>query len=374
MRIIIYNDLVFGGGTETLLRIFTDFFLKKGNDITIVASPEDPEDFKKAFPMGVHCIRGRLPKKKNNNNKILSGCYFLKRKAYRALTILRIKAKKFDVAISMIEGHNMKEVASLRAQKKLVWIQCDYENFHNRDWYKKVYSSREEEIECMRCYDKIVCVSETAKAGLIETVGDTGNLCVRYNPIDWRKIRELSEENCAFSKNLSRKLIVAVGRLFPDKNYKCLLAACDLLKNELDFELWIVGDGPQKGELAEYISSNNLTNVKLLGFQANPFPIIKQADIFVSSSISESYGLSVQEALILGVPVVAVKCSGIVESLNPEFGVLVDNSSEELSKAIRELLSNPDELDAYRSFIKNNYSLNSLFDDRMESIYQLLEE
>ncbi len=373
MRIIIYNDLVFGGGTETLLRIFTDFFLKKGNDITIVASPEDPEDFKKAFPMGVHCIRGRLPKKKNNN-KILSGCYFLKRKAYRALTILRIKAKKFDVAISMIEGHNMKEVASLRARKKLVWIQCDYENFHNRDWYKKVYSSREEEIECMRCYDKIVCVSETAKAGLIETVGDTGNLCVRYNPIDWRKIRELSEETCAFSKNLSRKLIVAVGRLFPDKNYKCLLDACDLLKNELDFELWIVGDGPQKGELDEYISSNNLTNVKLLGFQANPFPIIKQADLFVSSSISESYGLSVQEALILDVPVVAVKCSGIAESLNPEFGVLVDNSSEELSKAIRELLSNPDELDAYRSFIKNNYSLNSLFDDRMESIYQLLEE
>ena len=374
MRIIIYNDLVFGGGTETLLRIFTNFFLKKGNDITIVASPEDPNDFKKAFPMGVCCIRGRLPKK-NYKNKLFSGCYSIIRKAYRALTILRIKAKKFDVAISMIEGHNMKEVASLRAGKKLVWIQCDFENFHNRSWYKKVYSSPEEELECMKSYDKIVCVSETAKAGLIETVGDTGNLCVRYNPIDWRKIRELSEETCAFSKNLSRKLIVAVGRLFPDKNYKCLLDACDLLKNELDFELWIVGDGPQKGELAEYIISKNLTNVKLLGFQANPFPIIKQADLFVSSSISESYGLSVQEALILGVPVVAVKCSGIVESLNPEFGVLVDNSSEELSKAIRELLSNPDELDAYRSFIKNNYSLNSLFDDdRMESIYQLLEE
>lgn len=147
----------------------------------------------------------------------------------------------------------MKEVASLRAGKKLVWIQCDYENFHNRSWYKKVYSNQEEELVCMRRYNKIVCVSETAKEGLIETVGDTGNLCVRYNPIDWKKIRELSEETCVFSKDLSRTMIVAVGRLFPDKNYKCLL-------------------------------------------------------------------------------------------------------------------------DAYRCFIKNNYSLNSFFDDRMESIYQLLEE
>ena len=372
MRIIICNNLIFGGGVETMLQIFVKEFLKRGNDVTVVASPEDPADFKKAFPSEVHCIQARLPKK-SCKNKIYSFGYSLKRKVFRFISILKVMAVKYDVAISMTEGKVMKDTASLRALKKFAWIQCDYRTFQQRDWFKKVFSSIDKERKCMRCFDKIVCVSETARAGRIETVGDTGNLCIRYNPIDWEKIRELSEKACGFSKDLSRKLIVAVGRLDPIKNFKCLLDASVLLKNELDFDLWIVGDGSQKEELAEYIRSNNLTNVKLLGFQANPFPIIKQADLFVSSSISESYGLSVQEALILGVPVVAVKCSGIEESLDPEFGVLVDNSSEELSKAINRLLSNPDEVDAYRKAINDNYSLNSLYDSRMEAIYQLLE-
>lgn len=373
MRIIIYNDLVFGGGTETLLRLFTCGFLERGHDVTIVASPEDTEDFKKAFSSEVRCIRARLPKRKYSN-KISSTWYYLRCKVFRAISIVRVMAIKYDVAISMIEGHNMKEVALLRAKRKFVWIQCDYKNFHDRTWYKKVFSSRDKEIACMRRYDRIVCVSQTAKEGLIDTVGDTGNICVRYNPIDWKKIRELSEKICYLSRDTSRKLIVSTGRLFPDKNYKCLLDACVLLKNISEFDLWIAGDGPQREELEEYIKSNDLTNVRLLGFVSNPFSAIKQADLFVSSSISETYGLSIQEALILGVPVVAVKCPGVLESLDPRFGVLVDNSSNELAEAIRNLLENPGRLGLYRKAIIDNFSLNNLFEDRMKAIYQLLEE
>ena len=372
MKIIIFNDLVIGGGTETLLQIFVKDFLKRGNDVTVVASPKDAADFKQSFPSEVHCIRARLPKK-SCKNRIYSFGYSLKRKVFRFFSILKVMAVKYDVAISMKEGKVMKDTVSVRALKKLAWIQCDYRTFQHRDWFKSVFPSIDKERRCMQRFDKIVCVSETARIGRIETIGDTGNLCIRYNPIDWEKIRELSKKACGFSKDFTRKLIVAVGRLDPVKNFKCLLEASVLLKNKFDFDLWIVGDGPQKEELAEYIRSNNLTNVKLLGFQANPFPIIKQADLFVSSSISESYGLSVQEALILGVPVVAVKCSGIVESLDPEFGVLVDNSSEELSKAISKLLGNLDELDTYRKSINDNYSLDSLYDSRMEAIYHLIE-
>ena len=87
-----------------------------------------------------------------------------------------------------------------------------------------------------------------------------------------------------------------------------------------------------------------------------------------SSSISETYGLSVQEALIVGVPVVAVKCSGIIESLDPRFGVLIDNSSEELAGTIRRLFENPSELDGYRKTIAQEYSLDSLYEERMDKI------
>ena len=131
MRIIICNNLIFGGGVETLLQIFVKDFLKRGNDVTVVASPEDPADFRKAFPPGVHCIRARLPKKRYKN-KICSFVYSLKRKAFRLFSILKVMAVKYDVAISMKEGIVMKDTASLRARKKFAWIQCDYREFHQQ--------------------------------------------------------------------------------------------------------------------------------------------------------------------------------------------------------------------------------------------------
>ena len=118
MKIIIFNDLVIGGGTETLLQIFVKDFLKRGNDVTVVASPKDSADFKKAFPSEVHCIRARLPKK-SCKNRIYSFGYSLKRKVFRFFSILKVMAVKYDVAISMTEGKVMKDTASVRALKKL---------------------------------------------------------------------------------------------------------------------------------------------------------------------------------------------------------------------------------------------------------------
>lgn len=372
MRILLSNDKLYGGGTETLLQSFTERLLNNGHEITIVATPDDSRDFKTVFPYKVRFIRGRWPKREYKN-KIRSFFNLAIRKVYRPFALIKILRKKYDVAIALIEGHNMKEVASYRAKRKYAWIQCDYRNFHHRDWYKRVFPSIEQEQKCMRRYDNIVCVSETAREGVVSTAGDTGNLCIRYNPIDWKRIRELSAENSGFLKDSSKMLIVAVGRLVKDKNYDTILDACSILKDKIPFDLWIVGNGDQQKHLEELIEDKKLTNVRLLGFQANPFAIIRQADLFVSASISETYGLSVQEALIVGVPVVAVKCSGIIESLDPRFGVLIDNSSEELAGTIRRLFENPSELDGYRKTIAQEYSLDSLYEERMDKICRLIE-
>ena len=111
----------------------------------------------------------------------------------------------------------------------------------------------------------------------------------------------------------------------------------------------------------------------MLGMQKNPYPMIRQADLYVSVSITESYGLAVQESLILGVPVVAVKNPGIIESLDTRFGVLTDNSAEDIACAVLNLFEDDEILEKYRATIKEKYPINSLYKDRIEKICGLLD-
>ena len=373
-RILICNDLLKGGGSENLLQLLTEALVKKKYDVSIMCSTAAYADLKSdvvsLFPNGVHFFKDRYPTKKYRYFKLGSIINYIIRKIYRLFVVIRVALKKYDVGIAMIEGHIMKDVSKLRIKRKIAWVQCDYRVVHlGKDWF----ASSEKERECMRRFEKIVCVSNTAKEGILGTIGDPGNLYVRYNPIDVKRIHILSCEESKYKKDSSRKLIVSVGRLFTNKNFKRLLEVCCILRDKIRFDLWIIGDGTQKEELEKYIQDHSLKNVKLLGFQANPYSVIKQADLFVSSSITESYGLAVQEALILGVPVVAVRNPGIEESFDTRYGILVNDSIDEISEAIWRVLEDPTELNRYRRMIKENYSFIGVYEDRMEKICRLLE-
>lgn len=375
-KILLCNDLLVNGGAEILLQIITKGLINRGYDVTIMCRWDALKELKNQknsrFPSNTHFITDRYPTRKYKKFPPMTVINFMIRKAYRLMVMIRIALKNYDTAVAMLEGHLMKDVASLRAKRKFAWIQCDYERFQNEDRCWKYFANTEEQVKCMKRFNKIVCVSKSLKEGVIRAVGDTGNLCVRYNPIDVKEILELSKKSSNYVKDSSKKLIVSVGRLHETKNFKTLLEACYLLNDKDRFDLWIIGDGPQKEELTGYIRDRGLTNVKLLGYQSNPYPMIKQADMFISTSITESYGLAVQEALILGVPVIAVKNPGIIESLDPEFGILVENSPESISQAVYGFLSDPVLLNMYRIKIKEKFNKNSLYEDRIKKICDLI--
>src|SRR5699024_9955006 len=68
---------------------------------------------------------------------------------------------------------------------------------------------------------------------------------------------------------------------------------------------------------------------------------VSSADAFVLSSKYETFGVVLIEALALGKPVIATKCGGPESIVTPEVGYLVENNSEEeLSKAMSELIAN----------------------------------
>ena len=124
---------------------------------------------------------------------------------------------------------------------------------------------------------------------------------------------------------------VAVGRLVIQKDFVSLLEAFSIAKKKTDIRLLIIGDGPLRSLLQKQIQALSLENfVQLLGFVDNPYPYMKRSSGLVLSSVEEAFGLVIVEALVIGIPVVAVDSigGGPREILNNgEYGILVPSNN-----------------------------------------------
>ena len=79
------------------------------------------------------------------------------------------------------------------------------------------------------------------------------------------------------------------------------------------------------------------------GNQVNPYPYIKNADLFVHSSYVESQGITVLEAMALGIPCVVTKSLGPCEFINDDLnGILTEQNPQSLAEKVEEILANPE--------------------------------
>lgn len=134
----------------------------------------------------------------------------------------------------------------------------------------------------------------------------------------------------------STNVFVSIGSLYPVKDHKNLILSFATVKRSTDNAvLWIVGDGPLRGELDKLVNALGLTDsVAFLGIRHDIPAILNAADVFVLSSIHEGFGLVVAEAMSTETLVVATDCGGVREVLG-ETGFLVPTSdSDSLADAM----------------------------------------
>ena len=199
--------------------------------------------------------------------------------------------------------------------------------------------------------DKLVCIPNMLDAEAI-----------------WQKA-----ENSPYAGDMLH--IVSVGRLAPEKHFENIIPAAKTLRETgIDLTWHIVGEGPERSKLEALIAENDLKDhVVLEGSKSNPYPYIKYADLFVHPSYVESQGLTILEAMTLGVPCVVTKslgpCEFIEDGVN---GLLTEQSPESLTEKVLTIL-NDKELYQY---IKKNTRCPEQFSLKqvMKQIEALIDE
>ena len=104
--------------------------------------------------------------------------------------------------------------------------------------------------------------------------------------------------------------LISIGRITEQKDQITILKSLLILKKKkIKFKFLLLGKGHLRKKLEKFIDKNNLKeNVEILGFQKNPFSILKQADIFILSSLYEGSPNVLVEALFLNKKVITTNC------------------------------------------------------------------
>jgi GalNAc-alpha-(1->4)-GalNAc-alpha-(1->3)-diNAcBac-PP-undecaprenol alpha-1,4-N-acetyl-D-galactosaminyltransferase len=167
---------------------------------------------------------------------------------------------------------------------------------------------------------------------------------VIYNPLAV-KTSELGVVSIELDPN--QKKVVAMGRLTSQKGFDLLLKAFGMINTKFsDWQLIILGEGEQRKQLEQLIQELGIEQQVIMpGLVSNPFPILKQCDLFVLSSRYEGFGNVIIEAMACGLPVISTDCpSGPGEIITSgDNGILVPNQEKDsLAKAMADLMSNPE--------------------------------
>ncbi len=230
------------------------------------------------------------------------------------------KKKNYDVAIAYAEGFPTKLVESMNVRRKLVWIHNDYAFDGARS--SGIFTDFSK-------FDKICCVSKATYQSFCSFFPQYADkTTVLYNLINYDYITRLSRENIddvRFSAAESDKRIVSIGRVCAQKNFQVIPEIYNKLARVMDGVKWfILGDGPdgEKQLLINEIERLHLSGkVILLGNKPNPYSYLAKADLFVLTSVYESYPTVINEAKALGIPIVAHDIPCVHEMMTGHDGV-----------------------------------------------------
>ncbi|MBP5339108.1 MAG: glycosyltransferase family 4 protein [Prevotella sp.] len=239
----------------------------------------------------------------------------------------------------------------------------------------------------IKANDGFICVSEYIKSRIL-SVGLPTKAVVVYNGLDDKTFspnhdnRKTTITRQSFGFNAKDFIVIYTGRIVPKKGVKELVEAIQLLKDEPDIKLLVVGGD----NYADSVSSNPYLDelhemgrkmgekVRFTGFvryEQLPAYLSLANVAVVPSCINEALGMTCIEACAMGLPVIATNDGGIPETLVGQKHILVDkdrNLPQQLADAILQIKDN------YAVFTGNHFSPRFSKETYSETFFKAIEE
>ncbi|MFA4932980.1 MAG: glycosyltransferase [Candidatus Omnitrophota bacterium] len=206
-----------------------------------------------------------------------------------------------------------------------------------------------------------IAISEAVKNRYVELGFNKSTITVIPDGIEIDTIREkASMPGQPIYKTNGTFVIGCVCRLSEEKGLKYLMEAMQFILDETkNIKCVLVGDGPLLNQLKQQTSDLRITeNVIFVGHQDNPYPILSQFDIFILPSLREGLSISIMEAMVLGIPIIASMVGGVGDLVcSMTNGILIPpGDSKKIADSVISLYKNSDLKNklAYNAHIKAN--------------------
>ncbi|MDZ5710909.1 glycosyltransferase [Jeotgalibacillus haloalkalitolerans] len=229
-------------------------------------------------------------------------------------------------------------IEKVNADRKIGWVHTDYQ---------KMGLNPQKDHRYFAQLDAIVNVSKASKKIFDDVFPQwTSKSHVVYNTVPVNEIELLGNKELERShpKKPHDLKGVTVARLDQNKSVERVIYGIHEMKKINPNVSWtIVGDGPERPRLEKLTDELELNQViKFEGNQKNPYPFIKNADVFVLSSKYEGLPMTVLESLVLKTPVIVTNYAAAHEQVKNGYnGIVAENSNEGLTKELVELAAFP---------------------------------
>lgn len=285
--------------------------------------------------------------------KILYGnCARQKRwtKFYKAL--LPKLDSEYDVAIGYLEGDaSYYVIDKVNAKRKILWVHSNFDNIKkNED--ASVYK------EYFREADKVVSISDKCVQVLQDNYPDMRNKFV-FLPNLTSSVVLKNTAKAAIDEKFLKDIfnIVSVGRLTEAKGFDMAIDALKILKErKVPVHWWIVGDGELRECLEKQVRNNGVEQyLTFLGSKSNPYPYMNNADLIVQTSRWEGKSVVLDEAKILGKPILATAYATVKDQvINGKEGVIVEMNAEAIALEIEHLIKDKSTLNSIQQYLMNH--------------------
>ncbi len=290
-------------------------------------------------------------------------------KGYAGLFLSKLMPRVINHNYDLIVDYNGQQdlyymVDKLKGDKKISFFHSDYRKWR---YYEKVDRKYYDKV------DGIYTISNVCVEALKEVFPEHAHkVRLMGNITSPLLINKLAQETIPIKRN-HQYVFASLGYVSKNKGSEIAMEVARLLKDDqIDFEWWFIGKMLDDMDYNGFVKQHHLEeNIKFLGVQSNPYPFLKEADIYVHLSKFEGKSIALDEVKILCKPVVVTNFSTVHDQF--ENGVnasICEMNATSAYKRIIGLIEHSEIAKRYSDYLAEHIVDNS---NEVNKLYQLVE-